>query len=350
MNSATRHNPTSRRAFSHLGLTFLAAGIGLFLAGCGGDGADMGGADADTATDASGMDPDTQTVTVADAGLATPESVLHDAEADVYLVSNINGSPVEKDSNGFISRVAPDGTVEELRWIDGATDGVTLHAPKGMAIHGDTLFVSDIDSVRAFGRTTGEYHGARGVPGATFLNDLTVGTDGTLYVSDSGLNPDFSSSGTDAVYRFDGEEAVAVARSTDLNGPNGIIAHDGVLTVVSFGAPEVRRIELGTRSAEDGEDAGDDDGTGAGEVIATLPGGQLDGVVRLDDGSFLVSSWETESIYRVRVPGNAEGGDAEPEAVAEGVPSPADIGWDAQRRRVLIPVFTEDRLEFRTVR
>jgi hypothetical protein len=58
-----------------------------------------------------------QMIRVADVGLSTPESVLHDAVADVYLVSNINGSPLGKDGNGFISRLAPDGSLLELKWI-----------------------------------------------------------------------------------------------------------------------------------------------------------------------------------------------------------------------------------------
>src|SRR5688572_4434899 len=46
-------------------------------------------------------------VVVAGAGFATPESVLYDAESDVYLVSNVNGGPTAADGNGFISRVDP---------------------------------------------------------------------------------------------------------------------------------------------------------------------------------------------------------------------------------------------------
>lgn len=303
----------------------------LTLCGCvddqAGDAADGGDLARDTATETAA---ETQPLTVADVGLSTPESVLHDEAADVYLVSNINGSPLEKDGNGFISRITPDGSVEDLGWIDGADEGVTLHAPKGLAIRGDTLFVSDIDSVRAFSRTSGQYHGARGVPGSTFLNDLAVGPDGTLYVSDSGLNPDFSSSGTDAIYRFEGDEAVVVAEGADLAGPNGLVAYGRSVAVVSFGGADLARVDL---------DAGE---AGVAEVLATLPGGQLDGVVRLDDGSFLVSSWETQSVYRV--PASGEG---EAEVVADGIPSPADIGFDVQRQRVLIPVFEADRIEIR---
>ena len=74
--------------------------------------------------------PATDAVLVDDVGFSTPESVLHDPTADVYLVSNIVGNPAEVDGDGFISRLSPSGEVLELRWIDGASDAVTLHAPR----------------------------------------------------------------------------------------------------------------------------------------------------------------------------------------------------------------------------
>jgi hypothetical protein len=58
-----------------------------------------------------------QTLRVGD--MLTPESVLYDAIDDVYLVSNINGSPFDTDDNGFIARVGTDGSLIETRWIDG---------------------------------------------------------------------------------------------------------------------------------------------------------------------------------------------------------------------------------------
>lgn len=299
--------------------TTLALALTLLVAGGCSEEAQMG--------DDEGMPVDTMDLTVADAGLQTPESVLHDTEADVYLVSNINGAPTDEDGNGFIARIAPDGAVAALKWIDGQREGVTLNAPKGMAIIGDTLFVTDITAVRAFDRVSGEPLGSWAVPGATFLNDLAVGPDGMLYVSDSGLNPDFSSSGTDAVYRFEDGEPVAVAEGTELGGPNGLAVIDGEVVVVTFSAPQVMTVP-----ATGGEPA----------VLTELPGGQLDGVVILDDGSMLVSSWETSSVYHV--PAMAEG---EVTTLVEGVPSPADIGWDARRSKILIPIFQENRVEIR---
>src|SRR5690554_226044 len=164
-------------------------------------------------------------VTVADVGFQTPESVLHDSAADVYIVSNINGNPTDKDNNGFLSRVTPDGQVATLKWVEGGQNGVTLHAPKGMAIKGDTLFVADIDTVRMFHRETGAVLGARGVPNATFLNDMTVGPDGTVYVTDMGVRAGaegFEPSGTAAVYRFgpDGQPQ-AIAQGDALSSQIG---------------------------------------------------------------------------------------------------------------------------------
>jgi hypothetical protein len=272
---------------------------------------------------------DVDSLSVADAGFATPESVLHDRTGDIYLVSNISGDPLERDGDGFITRLSPDGTVLQARFIDGATEGVTLNAPKGMALKGDTLFVADIDVVRAFDRSSGASLGERAVAGASFLNDLALGPDGTLYVTDSGFGPGFEPTGTDAVYRFGPDGAQAVATGTELSGPNGIVALDDALLMVGFGGAAVLRIPL--------------DG-GPPEELATLPGGQLDGIVRLDDGTLLVSSWEAGAVFRVAPDGTAT------EVAVDNVEAPADIGWDAERGRLLIPLFQADRVEIRTVR
>jgi len=268
-------------------------------------------------------------ISVANAGLATPESVLHDRTGDIYLVSNISGAPLERDGDGFITRLAPDGSVLQARFIDGATEGVTLNAPKGMALKGDTLFVADIDVVRAFDRSSGASLGERAVAGAAFLNDLALGPDGTLYVTDTGVGADFQSVGKEAVYRFGPDGAEAVATGNELSGPNGIVATADALVMVGFGGAAVYRIPL--------------DG-GAPETLATLPAGQLDGIVRWDDGTLLVSSWEAGAIYRV----SADGQNIE--IAVENVPAPADIGWDVERGRLLIPLFQANRVEIRTLR
>src|SRR6187431_1344942 len=62
-----------------------------------------------------------------DATLTTAESVLYDKANDVLYVSCINGVPPDKkDGDGFISRVALDGKIKDLKWVTG------LNGPKGM--------------------------------------------------------------------------------------------------------------------------------------------------------------------------------------------------------------------------
>src|SRR5215510_458933 len=62
-------------------------------------------------------------------GLSAPASVLYDADADRYLVSNVNGKALDKDDNGFISVLSPDGRVISPKWIAGGVNGVRLDAP-----------------------------------------------------------------------------------------------------------------------------------------------------------------------------------------------------------------------------
>jgi len=276
--------------------------------------------------------PPAAQVTIRAVGLQTPESVLYDHVGDVYLVSNINGSPLEKDDNGFLSRISPDGTVLALKWIDGATADVTLNAPKGMGIKGDTLLVADIDAVRLFHRVTGAPLGAREIAGASFLNDVAVGPDGSVYVTDSGLQASpqgFAPSGSDAVYRFDATgRAVPVARDTSLGRPNGVLADEIGLVVVTFGSGEVYQLNPAS---------------GARTPLPKPPAGSLDGVVRLADGSLLVSSWEAKAVYRLAAGGAWT-------VAVDSVEAPADIGYDSKRQRVLIPLFTGNEVRAEPVR
>ena len=261
-------------------------------------------------------------------GFQTPESVLYDAADDVYLVSNINGNPTGTDDNGFISRVAPDGRILSLKWIDGASAGVTLNAPKGLAISGDPLYVTDITVIRMFDRRTGAPKGSITVPGSTFMNDTAAAPDGTVYVTDSGLKPDFSPSGTDAVYRLRNGALSTVAKGTHLKQPNGVaVLPNGRVVVVTFSATG-ETYELTT--------------SGQQQQVRRLPQGQLDGVVVLAGQVLLVSSWAASAVYRVT--------GSHAEVVISNVQSPADIGYDSRRERVLIPLFQQNRVVIQPLR
>jgi hypothetical protein len=243
-------------------------------------------------------------------GFASSEAVRHDTDADVYLVANINGSPGEKDDNGFISRVSPEGEVVEMRWIDGARGDFELNAPKGMALKADTLFVADIDVLRAFDRTSGTHLQDRPVEGAQFLNDVAVGSDGTVWVTDTAGQ---------TIYRFDGLAPVAVASGATFGNPNGVDIDATGVTVVMWNGG-AKRIDPATGEFED---------------LPAPEGEQLDGVVLMEDGSYLVSSWALEAVVRVASDGTVT-------EVAGGIAQAADIGFDFSRGRLLVPTFANE--------
>jgi sugar lactone lactonase YvrE len=264
------------------------------------------------------------------AGMNHPESILFDSAADMYLVDNINGDPLAKDGNGFISEVSPDGRVVALKWVAGGVNGVTLNAPKGSGIKGDTLFVADIDAVRMFNRTTGAPLGSITIPGATFLNDLCIGPDGTVYITDSGLKMaggKQATSGSDALWKLGPRHRpIAVARGKDLGEPNGIVADSSGVTMVTLGSGQVFHFDAEGRRSE----------------LPKPPKGALDGLVALPDGALLLSSWQGQAVYKLA------GGQFT--TVADSIQSPADIGWDPTRHRVLIPDMMANRLIFRELR
>jgi len=240
-------------------------------------------------------------------GFSTPESVLWDPQADVYLVSNISGAPTERDDDGFISKLEPDGTIETLRWIDGKRDDVELSAPKGSCLVGELLLVADIDHVRRFDRNTGAPKGSIAIPDAQFLNDLACDRSGA-WVSD------FM---TGKIHRIPDALADASTVELEAKGVNGLALDDqGWLWAVADG--HLFRVADGV--------AIDDQ---------ALPATGLDGVVVLPTGALLVSSWEARAVFQGR-PGETF------EPLFSELNSPADIGYDAERKCLLIPSFEDN--------
>jgi len=306
----------------------LLLGAAAMVAACG-DGRDAGeGArGADTAAAVDGGPRASLALTVD--SLRTPESARYDPELGVWFVSNIDGGPLAKDGNGFISRLTRDGTMDSLRFIAGGRGGAKLDAPKGLAIQGDTLWVADIDVARAFDKRTGKPIATVSMAGrAKFLNDAAVGPDGAIYFTDSGVSDDgkggMGAPGANRVFRVLGRKATIALEFRDQPGVNGIVwdSAGARFLMVPFGETSIYSWVPGDS---------------APNVVAQGPG-MMDGIEPLGDGRFLVTSWADSSLFLLQ--------DDKITRLMGSLPGPADIGLDLERGWIAVPQFTENRLTF----
>jgi sugar lactone lactonase YvrE len=265
------------------------------------------------------------------AQMKTPESAHYDADLDAWFVSNINGNPSQHDGNGYIVRVPAESTTTTMMFAEGGKGGVKLDAPKGIATTADQLWVADIDVVRVFDKKTGKPLKTIDLKPfkATFLNDIAVGSDSAIYVTDTGIAFDakggVSHPGVDRIFRIaiNGGKVTEAAKGDSLESPNGITwdASNNRFIVVGFGGKDVLGWTPGQSPTK----------------LAQGPG-QYDGVEVLHDGRVLITSWADSSVYALR-------GDKMSKIVTT-VSGPADIGVDTKRGVLAIPRFDQNQVEF----
>ncbi|WP_136481441.1 YncE family protein [Cognatitamlana onchidii] len=239
--------------------------------------------------------------------LTTSESVLYDPVKDIIYVSNVNNSPWDKDGNGFISTINTKGEITNLKWMEG------LSGPKGMGIHNGKLYVNDIDRVVEIDiekqKVTNEFF----VEGNPQLNDITVG-NGSVYISGSG---------SDAIYKIVDNEITEVAKDS-LGRLNGLLHQkEGIYYATSAS----HNFGLYNRDSK---------------TFNTLVSGigHGDGVVRLDNNDFIVSSWQGQIFY---INGENWTKTLILDTRDHGM-NAADIDYIPSNRTLLVPTFFDNRV------
>ena len=235
--------------------------------------------------------------------LSIPECVLPVPGQEILYVSNLGGAnPSERVHEGFISILGTDGRIIELRWI---TD---LNSPKGMALFGDYLFVTEIDQVSKIDTRSGEKVKSYPVGGAEFLNDIAVDDAGVLYITDSR---------TGSIHKLHNDSVSVLIKSDEFPFPNGIIAVNGKILV---GTGE-KVISIAPQTLE------------VNECLLTT--GSVDGLAMIGPGEFLFSDWAGR-IYFMR-----KGGEKElllDTTVSETFKT-ADFGYIPETKRIVVPTF-----------
>ncbi len=255
-------------------------------------------------------------------GLVTPESFIIDPQTGEYYISNIDGNPTKKDNNGFISKLDKTGKVVALKFIEGGKGGVTLHAPKGLTLLGNTLYVTDIDAVCAFDKITKKLLQRIDLKewGALFLNDITQDDQANLYISDTTVFVNPSAPGTIFKIETKNKNKVSILlRDTDLNSPNGLVIH-----------PETKRLLVNTWGTGKILEIGQD---GAVKVwVADPTWMNLDGLDFDQKGNLYTSSFTAGAIYKVSP-------DLKVETIKTELMTPADMNIDRKGSRMLVPLF-----------
>lgn len=245
-------------------------------------------------------------------GFSSPESVISDGKN--FYVSNVGQKlePTVKDGDGFISQLAPDGKIRKLKFITG------LDAPKGMAVLGGKLYVTDVDKVKGFDLQSGKeiFNLDFSKENLFFLNDLCRKDEKTLFVSATDKN---------MVYEIDLETKsyAPLQLSDSLSSPNGLFysSAENTLYVACYGdSGSVVKINMKSDAKK--------------PVSVLGLKGMFDGLY-VTAGMLAVSDWKTGKVFYISRWNKTEG-----EQVNEwlnGFKGPADFWYDEIKGMFYVP-------------
>ncbi len=253
--------------------------------------------------------------------LNAPESSYYDAKTNAIYVSNVGGNPTEKDGNGTITKISTDGKVLVQEWFKG------LNAPKGIRVHRDSLWVSDIDRVAKISIKDPAKVEFIEIKGAKFLNDVAIDSKGNVYISDMVGS---------RIHKITPDHKVELfSEGSDLESPNGLLVSPPYLVVASWGS----------------EIAADFSTKSPGSVYLMnlnkkskknlIPAqGNLDGLEVLPKslgGGYVYSDWMAGKVFTNQ---------KEPKGrlLLEGLEGAADIGFIPSKKILLVPEMKLNRL------
>jgi sugar lactone lactonase YvrE len=245
----------------------------------------------------------------------TPESVLYDPDRDLLYVSSFDMRfAASEEPTGYISKLSPEGEILDLYW---AAD---LNAPTGMAIWEGKLYTTERGVLAEIDLDTGIVANRYPIESSDFLNDLVVGPDGSVYMTDTSPSSPVES----RIYRFK-DGAIDVWLDTDeIQRANGLWIHDGELLVGNTGDGILKAVDLEHKVVRD---------------IVCLGAGVIDGIRVDSQDNFLVSHWEGQ-VYVISPDGGiVEVLDTLPQRI-----NSADFEYIRSRNLLVVPTFVDNRV------
>jgi sugar lactone lactonase YvrE len=250
-------------------------------------------------------------------GFMTPESVSYDPGSNALYVGNINSPDMSANGQGYISQVGLDGAVMKEKFAEG------LNAPKGTFVKDGTLYVAGVEEVVEIDLASGAVTTRHAIPGATFINDVAVADDGTIYATETMQG---------AVYTISNGTVATLVTDPALAGANGIVIDGNQLLVSTLGdlsagfenlkPSTVKAVDLATKAITD---------YGSSEPV-----GMLDGI-ELADGGVLVTDNGGGRVVKIAADGTIT------EIGATGAGS-ADFEYIPDQNLIVVPILNTSEL------
>ena len=255
-------------------------------------------------------------------GVNTPESAYVDSASGFLFISQVVGQPNQKDGMGHIVKATLDGKVVSANWVTG------LNAPKGLRSYRGTLWTADIDELIGIDIASGKITSRVKPEGAQFLNDVAVGPEGTVYVSDMMLS---------RIYAVKDGKASIFGDGPEMEWPNGLVVDGSRLVVGAWGKPEpdfstkvhghIFALDLKTKKKT---------------LITPNPAGNIDGIESDGKGGFIATDYLAGKLLHVSAKGEVK-------TIRTFMQGTADLAFVPASRLAIIPHMNENKVAAWTI-
>lgn len=252
-----------------------------------------------------------------DSAYDAPDQAVWHAKTRTWFVSNLGGGiSLKKDNYGWITQTDEKGNVIYGFWI-GKTEG--MHAPSGMTIAEDYLFVCDREGIYEIDISKRKIKNFFSIAGAAFINDIAIADNEDLFVSDFFGNK---------IYRLPKATRIPeVWLETEmLKTPDGLYIDKNKLIVASWGKlsnPET------FETSEPGDLLSIDIKTKKIEILISNVG-NLEGITKAGE-YYYITDWAAGKVLKV---------DLKQKIIVDfisGLQNPTDPGYSAELNVLAIP-------------
>ncbi len=239
-----------------------------------------------------------------------PESAAYDSKRGCLYISNCNGDVKTGTSYGdhCISKADLQGNILEFDFVKNLTK------PTGICIFDDKLYIVERFGVVIYDLNANKIADKIYIKTSYFLNDITVDSEGGIFVSESDTN---------VIYRIKDKNVEKWLDSKAISRPNGILFDDGRLIVGVNSDNYLKTVNISNKQVSE---------------IANLGPGIIDGIKKCRDG-YLVSHY-LGNLYMVKPTGEV----TELINTRDAKINIADFEYIADKHLIIIPALQNNKL------